>query len=217
MIDDVSMCLHSGEFVGLIGPNGAGKTTLLRVMLGLMKPHKGEVRREATRIGYIPQRGSVGTQQVPVSTLEVVRMGAPSASLALAALDRLELSTHASKRYDELSGGQQQRVLIAKALAGSPELLVLDEPTTGIDDASQRDFFRVLEGLSASGITIVMVSHDIEAVVKQVSRVVCLNHRVLYDGEPRYFETERYMPQMYGAPHRALHHQHDAKPEAGHA
>lgn len=206
--------VERGEFIGLIGPNGAGKTTLLRTMLGLQKPTSGTVERTSATIGYVPQRGLVGTAQVPVSVREVVRMGASDAKTAHAILDRLGLATLAGRRFGELSGGQQQRVLIAKALAGAPDLLILDEPTTGIDEQAQREFFQELEVVRGAGVSIVMVSHDVEAVVAQVTRIMCLNRHMLYDGPPDKFELEDFLPQMYTAGHRALHHRHGADHDA---
>ncbi|HEY6736589.1 MAG TPA: metal ABC transporter ATP-binding protein [Candidatus Saccharimonadia bacterium] len=208
-LDGVSFCVHRGEFIGLIGPNGAGKTTLLRVMLGL-QPVSGGLARltPGARVGYVPQRGAVGDGQLPLSALEVVRLGKNDAAAGRAALREVGLETLAGRKYGELSGGQQQRVLIAKALVNEPDLIILDEPTTGIDEAAERDFFALLDHLAGKGLTVVMVSHDVEAIVAQVKRVICLNQRVLYDGPPAQFELETYLPQMYGTRHRALHHQH---------
>lgn len=114
----------------------------------------------------------------------------------------------AKRPFTQLSGGQQQRVLIAKALAGNPSFLILDEPTTGIDENSQANFYKLLEDLNHKGIGIVMVSHDVDAVLRQVSRVICLNRTILYDGAPEHFEAERYMSQLYAEKHKLLHHKH---------
>lgn len=207
ILESISLCLHSGEFVGIIGPNGAGKTTLLRVILGLLAPTEGTVHAQWKRIGYIPQRGAVTGGQVPVSVAEVVGMGGPGVA---SALGEVMLDGFGPRRFDALSGGQQQRVLIAKALAGRPDVLILDEPTTGIDESAQREFFTTLDRLHERGMTIVMVSHDVEAVVRQVSRVICLNRRIIFDGPPQNFELDRFLPEMYGTAHRALHHRHEA-------
>jgi ABC-type Mn2+/Zn2+ transport system ATPase subunit len=110
--------------------------------------------------------------------------------------------------FAELSGGQQQRVIIAKALAGNAEVLILDEPTTGIDERSQADFYALLTDLQARGVTIILVSHEVDTVLSMVSRVLCLNRSLLYDGPPEHFETDTYMPATYTAHHRQLHHQH---------
>ncbi|MET0779404.1 MAG: metal ABC transporter ATP-binding protein [Candidatus Saccharimonadales bacterium] len=208
VIDHVSFCIHRGEFIGLIGPNGAGKTTLLRVVLGLLKPTTGKAQKKHAVVGYIPQRGSLYNATVPISVLEVVRLGAGSKEAALRALEETGMSNFAGKRFTELSGGQQQRVAIAKALAGSAELLILDEPTTGIDEHSQAEFYALLHNLQAKGITIIMVSHEVETVVKLVTRIICLNQGILYDGPPEHFEADKYLPAAYKTQHLLLHHHH---------
>lgn len=207
-VDSVSFCIHKGDFIGLIGPNGAGKTTLLKVVLGLLDPSSGTVHRSARSMGYVPQRGALYDGVVPLSVLEVVRLGSDAKDAAYAALEMVGLQNISGKRFSELSGGQQQRVIIAKALAAGTELLILDEPSTGIDDASQRAFYQLLRELAGRGITIVMVSHEVEMVLSMVTRVICLNQTVLYDGPPEHFAADTYLPQAFSAEHRKLHHQH---------
>lgn len=213
ILDDISLCIHKGEFIGLIGPNGAGKTTLLRVLLGLQKPTKGSVSRPSHAIGYVPQRGAQHDTQVPMCVHEIVRLGARRDGMGTVkkALDDVRLTPLMHKEFSSLSGGQQQRVLIAKALAGDPEILILDEPMTGIDEQSQVEFDQILAMLHKRDITIVMVSHDIEAIVSQVKRVICLNRSLLYDGPAEHFEADKYMPQFYAAQHTLLHHKHGVK------
>jgi zinc transport system ATP-binding protein len=210
VLQDVSLCVHSGEFVGLVGPNGAGKTTLLRVLLGLLRPHRGTVTTtKGVRIGYIPQRGNLALPQVPVSVREIVMLGARGdAGAVKAALASVRMTDAVHKKYGSLSGGQQQRVAIAQALASHPDLLFLDEPTTGIDERSQAAFYAILRDLQHQGITIVMVSHDVDTVLKLVTRVICLNGLVVYDGAPEHFEADKYLPDMYKKQHLLLHHHH---------
>lgn len=213
-IDRVSFCMHKGEFIGLIGPNGAGKTTLLRAVLGLLQPSAGKIGKQHSVIGYIPQRGALYSGTVPISALEVVKLGAHgSAESAMQALNSVHLASLAHKRFNELSGGQQQRVTLAKALAGNVDILILDEPTTGIDERSQTEFYNLLQTLQQKGITIVMVSHEVDTVLRLVTRVICLNHTILYDGPPEHFEADKYLPQAYKMRHLQLHHHH----EDGHA
>ncbi len=209
-IDQISFCIHSGEFIGLIGPNGAGKTTLLRTMLGLQIPTSGTIKRlHNTVVGYVPQRGNLYNGQIPISVLEVVALGSrgsiDNAKQALEAVSMLDVS---HKLFTDLSGGQQQRVAIAKALASNPSMLLLDEPTTGIDEASQHEFYEILHTLQKRGLTIIIVSHDIDAVLNLVTRVICLNQTILYDGAPEHFESDEYLPSLYKAQHRLLHHHH---------
>lgn len=210
-LDAVSCCIHTGEFIGLIGPNGAGKTTLLRILLGLAVPSKGTVARYDTAIGYVPQRGNLYSGMVPMSVMEVVAVGVdgPRAKQkAMEALRTVHMDAYAHKRFTELSGGQQQRVSIAKALAANASILILDEPTTGVDEHSQKEFYELLRHLHAQGTTIIMVSHEVDTVLKLVTRVICLNRTVLYDGPPEHFEADRYLPSAYTKYHVQLHHQH---------
>jgi zinc transport system ATP-binding protein len=209
-VKQVSFCVHAGEFIGLIGPNGAGKSTLLKVILGLQMPSKGRVRKDATSvIGYIPQRGDLGPIAMPISALEVVMLGSRgSKQVALRSLEAVHMADVAKKRFNDLSGGQQQRVFIAKALASDPNVLILDEPTTGIDERSQTEFYDILRDLQHQGMTIVMVSHDVDTVLRLVTRVVCLNQTIVYDGPPQHFESDKYLPSFFTAQHRQLHHHH---------
>lgn len=203
--------MHGGEFIGLIGPNGAGKTTLLRAVLGLSKPTAGSITKApGSRIGYIPQRSAMHDSHIPISVLEVVMLGTRSRETAMQSLHSVGMADASHKLYTQLSGGQQQRVAIAKALASNPDILVLDEPTTGIDEHSQSEFYGILQTLQQRGLTIIMVSHDVDAVLRLVTRVICLNRTVLYDGPDEHFEADKYLPQFYKNQHRLLHHHHGA-------
>lgn len=209
VVDQVSFCIHKGEFIGLIGSNGAGKTTLLRAVLGLLPTAHGHVMRHTSDIAYIPQQHALYTGIVPISVLEVVALGAKGVDHeALEVLKLVEMDGFAHKRFEELSGGQQQRVAIAKALSGNADILILDEPATGIDERAQKAFYELLQRLRERGITIIMVSHEVETVLRLVTRVICLNRTILYDGSPAHFEADTYMPQAYKAQHRQLHHHH---------
>lgn len=209
VIDDISLCIHQGEFIGIIGPNGAGKTTLLRALLGLIKPTEGTVTKDHHTLGYVPQRGNTYNNTLPISVMEVVKLGAQGSKInAEEALDAVDMLASSKKIFTELSGGQQQRVMIAKALAAKPSILLLDEPTTGIDEGGQEDFYSVLHSLQAQGLTVVIVSHDIDAVLNLVTRIVCLDKKILYDGPPEHFEAEKYLPQTFKARHHILHHRH---------
>jgi zinc transport system ATP-binding protein len=210
ILDSISLCVHAGEFVGIIGPNGAGKTTLLRTMLGLQPVTSGSIDRNlAGGISYIPQRNNMYGSPVPLSVIEVVGLGTRGkASGVQEALRKVGMQDAAHKPFTELSGGQQQRVLIAKALAAAPDILLLDEPTTGIDERSQATFYDILRTLQQHNITIVMVSHDVDTVLSLVTRVVCLNQTILYDGAPEHFEADKYLPKLYKTQHRLLHHHH---------
>jgi len=195
ILDDLTMSVSEGDFLGIIGPNGAGKTTLLRVILGLQKPFSGSVRvfgvepaAARKRVGYVPQR-LFFDRDFPVTVLETVLMGRLpvrgllaryNASDRKAALDALEttgLSELRHRRVGALSGGELQRMLIARALAGTPELLLLDEPTASVDPGMKTSIYDLLDTLRGS-MTIVLVTHDTGAISSRVSRVACLNCRM---------------------------------------
>lgn len=200
----VSFRITSGEFIGLVGQNGSGKTTLLRILLGLLKPTEGHTEHSGTVIGYVPQRGQLYNGIVPISALEVVLLGSRGdKQRAKEALSSVGMSEFERRNFSDLSGGQQQRVVIAKALASGARVLILDEPTTGVDKSSQAEFYGLLKKLHAEGRTIIMVSHDVDSVVKLVSRIICLNRTVIYDGPPEQFDSEHHLrsDHMYHVHH----------------
>lgn len=192
VIEDVTLSVAPGEFVALIGPNGGGKTTLLKLMLGLLKPQKGNIKMLGERpekashhIGYVSQDIYLNLN-FPITVLDVVLMGklAPGTRWvgrpahhrndAMAALEQMGMAGHAAARIGALSGGQRQRVFIARALVSRPQLLLLDEPTASIDTKGQADFFNLLHQLNQQ-VTIVMVSHDLLAISSHVNSVACVN------------------------------------------
>lgn len=200
ILEDVSFVIDQDEFVGLIGPNGGGKTTLLRILLGLERGWRGDVRvfgNPSAALGnvhrlvaYIPQ-GSTSTVGFPATARDVVLMGrVPGRGLfrrlstrdrkvAAATLDEVGMADLAERPISELSGGQRQRVLIARALAAQSRLLLLDEPTTGVDQAAQASFFKLLAKLKQQfGLSIVMASHDLTAVSEHCTAIACLNRRM---------------------------------------
>ncbi len=204
-VADVSFEIGAGEFVALVGPNGSGKSTLLRLLLGLLRPQQGSVAlfgadprtlRDRWRVGYVPQRLALPSD-MPATVEEVVRAGQlprrgwwrwprPADRDALDhALGAVALRELRRRPLRELSGGQQQRVLIAKALVGGPDLLVLDEPIAGVDVASQQLFRDSLVHLVAEhGTTVLLVSHELGAVADDLDRVVVLKRSVVFDGKP---------------------------------
>ncbi len=204
VLREVDLRVEAGEFVAIAGPNGGGKTTLLRLALGLERPTSGRVLlfgepaasfRERARIGYLAQRTRIGVH-APATVREVVEAGrAPlrpygrlsrEDHVAVAqAIERVGLADRARRPLRELSGGQQQRALMAKALAADPKLLVLDEPTTGVDVASQEAFAELLEQIHRElGVTILYVSHEFGAIEHVVQRIVLVRERIVFDGPP---------------------------------
>ena len=205
VLDDVSLQVAPGEFVAIAGPNGGGKTTLLRLILGLERPSGGTVRvfgeppgagRSDRRIGYLPQRVHLGGE-APVTVREVVSAGRLAAAgmwgplrrhdrdVVRHAIRKVGLEQKADAPLRTLSGGMQQRAFIAKALASEPSLLVLDEPTTGVDAESQESLAVLLDELRVElGATVLYVSHEFGAVEHVVGRLVLVRGRIVFDGPP---------------------------------
>ena len=196
VLEGVDLAVAPGEFVAIAGPNGGGKTTLLRLVLGLERPTRGRVRvGDRGRIGYLAQRSQVALH-APVTVRELVEAG--RASLRFVgrlrpedreavdqAIERVGLSALTKRPLTRLSGGQQQRAFIAKALAAEPRLLVLDEPTTGVDVEAQEALAALLDRLhSELGVTILYVSHEFGAVEHFVRRLVLVRERIVFDGAP---------------------------------
>jgi zinc transport system ATP-binding protein len=195
VLKDVNLEVHEREMIGIIGPNGGGKTTLLRLILGLLKPRRGEVlvfgqppARSSHRLGYVPQH-MLYDNRFPVSVLDVVLMGLTGKSSlgpfaratvrkAEEALASVNLSDFRNNPFAELSGGQRQRVLIARALASSPDMLLFDEPTANVDTTAGEKLYEILEQLNAR-MTILIVSHDIGFVNRHITSVVCVNQQVV--------------------------------------
>jgi zinc transport system ATP-binding protein len=204
VVADVTFEIPAGQFVALVGPNGSGKTTLLRLLLGLLVPDRGDVRlfgedprrlHDRARVGYVPQRAALPAD-LPATVAEVVGTGRiarrgwwrPLARADRAAAERalaaVALADLARRRVGELSGGQQQRVLIARALAGDPELLVLDEPVSGVDAESQARVRDSLVHLGARGGAVLLVSHELGAVADDLDRVIVMKRGIVFDGPP---------------------------------
>jgi zinc transport system ATP-binding protein len=190
ILRDINLAVARGEFLGVIGPNGGGKTSLLRVLLSIIPQTAGQVRWSDAfcgrpRLGYVPQRGGID-KEYPLSSREVVKQGAPG-SLPLFGLcrrkvnrkadeliGRVGLSEHAEALFTKLSGGQQRRLLLARALMNNPNVLLLDEPTAGVDSQGQKQFCDILCELSRQGITVILVSHDIPLITAHATRIACL-------------------------------------------
>ena len=196
-MSDVDLSVHPGEVVALLGPNGSGKSTLVRGALGLVERQGGEVLLlgtprerfdEHTRIGYVPQRHSLSTS-VRATVTEIVAVGRlphrpwwrpagrEDREAVAAAIEDVGLADRADEEVASLSGGQQRRVLIARALAGRPDLLLMDEPTAGVDHASQGALAVVLRRLAARGTSMLVVTHELDALEDVVTRIVCMDVR----------------------------------------
>ena len=231
VVDGVDLTVRRGEVVALLGPNGCGKSTLVRGVLGLVEQQGGSVKllgvpraefRDHTRIGYVPQHHTLSSS-VRATVTEVVEVGRlphrpwwrpqgrTDREVVRAAIDAVGLSERAEAEVARLSGGQQRRVLIARALAGRPEVLVMDEPTAGVDTASQDALAEVLARLAADGTSMVVVTHELEALRDLVTRVVCMESgHVDFDGSTAEY-TAHLAAHAIGSSH---HHdpRHDRRP-----
>lgn len=182
----IDVALHAGEIVTIVGPNGAGKTTLLRALIGALKPTSGKVRRRpGVVIGYTPQKLLID-RSMPLTVDRFLALGSRAGRAArLAALETAGIAELAGAQVTGLSGGELQRAALARALLRGPDLLVLDEPTQGLDQPGEASFYELIDRVRRdTGTGICMVSHDLHVVMGASDRVVCLNGHVCCQGEP---------------------------------
>ena len=224
VLTDVSLTVMPGDFVGLLGPSGSGKTTLLRTVLGAVDIYEGEVlvngvptSKKRPRVGYVPQLETIDWN-FPVTVQEVVMMGRTMENrlfpwyrkeekeLAAEMMDRLGILDLAGRHIRELSGGQQQRVFLARALISSPQLLLLDEPTSGVDIKTRDDVMHLLHDLNHDGVTIIITTHEINAVAVHLPWIVCLAGRILAEGPPSEVITTEVLRLTYGAEMPVIHY-----------
>jgi ABC-type Mn2+/Zn2+ transport system ATPase subunit len=219
------LTIEAGELVGVVGPSGAGKTTLLRLLLGEIRPSEGSVslsgfrRRGARRtvVGYVPQL-EASERSFPLTAQGAVELGAAASSArvpwfsraeraaARTALERLGIGDLHARGLHELSGGQYQRVLVARALVSNPLLLLLDEPTTGIDLRTRGEMLILVDELRRDGLTIVLTTHDLNWVASHLPRIVCLNRTVRADGSPREVLRTDVLTETFGAKMDVIEH-----------
>lgn len=212
ILHDVNLAINRGDFLGIVGPNGSGKTTLLRTLLGLLKPVSGTVRigeGEPIRYGYVPQRDTVDTL-FPIPVEEIVLMGRyrrvglikrPSKAdreIALRSLEQVGIGGLARASYRDLSGGQKQRALIARALATEPDMLVLDEPTNGMDLASEHALLDLTTSLHEQNrLTVILVSHLLENVANCAQRIAIIANGALDEGTRQEMLTTEHLSRLY--------------------
>ncbi|UCF31389.1 MAG: metal ABC transporter ATP-binding protein [bacterium] len=230
ILEEITFRVTRGDFLAIIGPNGSGKTTLIRMMLGLGRPDSGSIRimgesvesfRSWDLIGYVPQRATELDPLFPASVREVVAMGllphkrwprflVPSDEGVIdEALEMVDMVAYKERRIWALSGGQQQRVFIARALASKPEVLVLDEPTAGVDADAQERFYNTLETINRMrGVTLILVTHDIGVITKHVNKVACLNQRLIFHGSHQDFCDSEQAITLFGPDHHLICHRH---------
>lgn len=229
ILENVSLNIHKGDYLGVIGPNGGGKTTLIKIMLGLLTPSKGVVKmfgedihafRDWFKVGYVPQKVINFDVNFPATVFEVVAMGRygkvglfknlsnEDKKIIGESLKQVEMYEYKDRIIGDLSGGQQQRVFIARALAGQPEVIFLDEPMAGVDVAAQDQFYQLLKKLNRDlELTLVFISHDIQAVVNEVTEIAFVNRTLVYDDNPIDIDHGK-LEELYGEEKHIFHHKH---------
>ncbi|MGG6437460.1 metal ABC transporter ATP-binding protein [Saccharococcus caldoxylosilyticus] len=232
VLEDINLAVPKGAFLGLVGPNGSGKSTLLKCVLGLLKPQQGYISlfgtpiesfKEWHRIGFVSQKANSFNSGFPATVYEVVASGLTAKrgmfrfftkndkQAVSEAIEAVGMSAFAKRNIGELSGGQQQRVFIARAIVSKPELLILDEPTVGVDVHHVQSFYNMLEELNEHlGITLILVTHDIGTITEKVTHVACLNKHLYFHGKAEEFEKlgEDALSKFYGHSLHVLSHQH---------
>ena len=186
VLSGVNFAIEPGEIVTVVGPNGSGKSTLLRALLGVLKPSAGRVRQKpGLRIGYVPQKLAID-ETMPITVARFLSLPVRRAAAEIGeALQKVGASGVADKSLRALSGGQLQRVLLARALLGAPDILILDEPTQGLDQKGIASFYRLVEEVRRDlGCAVLMVSHDLHVVMSASDRVICLNGHICCEGTP---------------------------------
>lgn len=232
ILSNISLEIFRSEYIAIIGPNGGGKTTLIRMLLGLEKPTSGEVKiygkklsnfKEWHKIGYVPQRASHVDASFPATVLDIVKMGRTSQrsmfgafsesdnQLVNDAMLKMDIVDLKDKMIGTLSGGQRQRAMIARALASKPEILILDEPNTGVDVVSQKKFYALLRELNKKeGITIVFITHDIGVIADDIARLFTINQKAVICNNPKQTLSCEEMSELYGIDAHLLHvHKHE--------
>lgn len=230
VLKDITFGIHKGDYLGIIGPNGAGKTTLLKLILGLLPLCCGSVKlfgsdpkhfKDWSKIGYVPQKATSFDVNFPATVQEVVSMGRYSKiglfkyaskkdkEIVENALKQVGMQEYKKRLIGDLSVGQQQRIFIARALAGQPEIIFLDEPTTGVDKKSQDDFYALLKELNQNhGITIVLISHDIERITKEAMHIACIDCTLVSHISSEEFLKESTLLNISGKSVKIITHNH---------
>ena len=222
VLHDISLSVATGEIVTILGPNGSGKSTLLRALLGIVPVAEGRMLRQAgLRIGYVPQKLAV-ERTMPITVRRFLSLPVRvSDRAAKDALVRVGMEAQDDQQLSDLSGGQLQRLLLARALLDQPGLLMLDEPTQGLDQPGEASFYRLIEEVRRdTGAAVLMVSHDLHVVMAASDRVICLNGHICCEGTPRVVSTAPEYRALFGLGTQgalALYrHEHDHDHADGH-
>jgi zinc transport system ATP-binding protein len=226
----LNLTILPGEYCAIIGPNGGGKTTLIRLLMGLEKPSSGTIKlfgveqskfREWNRIGYVPQRSALVDSAFPATVREVVAMGrymrrgifgfesSEDIEAIEESMEQMGVSDLQNRLIGHLSGGQRQRVMIARALASHPQVLIVDEPNTGVDVESQHRFYELLRLLNKTkGIAILFITHDVGVIAEDISKLFFVNQTLLLSQTPQEMLRCDSMSRLYGTPSHVVSHNH---------
>ena len=214
---NVSLDIGADDFIGVVGPSGSGKTTLLRALLGTVVPVTGAVRRQKNlSVAYVPQVETIDWN-FPITVGECVLVGRSGGRIlpwpsrqekaeVAGVLERLGIASLQNRHIRELSGGQQQRVFIARALLRRPQLLLMDEPTSGVDLTTRHEVLHLLDDLNRDGLAILLTTHDLNGIAAHLPTIVCLNHEVIGKGSPAEVLTPEVLERTYGARMEVLQH-----------
>ncbi len=230
ILKDIYIKIEKGDYVAVIGPNGGGKSTLISTILGLKDGYTGEVRlfgkplkefNDWNKIGFVPQRAIEIDSNFPISVYETIKLGRISMNrkfwqkdndgdkLILEIMEKLKIVNLKNRLIGELSGGEKQRVMIARALVSQPELLVLDEPNTGIDVATQREFYAILKDLNIKkGLTIMFVTHDIAVIEDSINSIITVNREASKSESPQTLFNCKTIRDIYGIDSHLKNHRH---------
>lgn len=231
ILSNISLEIFNAQYIAIIGPNGGGKTTLIRLLLGLERPSCGEIRifgkklnqfKDWNKIGYVPQRAAHVDTNFPGTVLDIVNMGRTSQRRLFSkntqedkraiysAMQKMDILDLKDKMIGTLSSGQRQRVMCARALSSKPEILILDEPNTGVDIVSQNRFYTLLKELNKKQqITIVFITHDVGVIADDIARLFTVNQKLTICNNPKQVLSCQEMSELYGIDAHLLHnHKH---------
>lgn len=231
ILKSITLNVHKGDYLGVVGSNGAGKTTLIKIILRLLKPHRGSIKlfgedikdfKDWSKVGYVPQKATNFDVNFPATVMEVVIMGryakkglfkyptSADKQIVEKALSQVSMLDFKNRLIGDLSAGQQQRVFIARALAGEPEIIFLDEPTTGVDKKSQDDFYQLLQKLNKElYLTLVLITHDVERILKEAMHIACIDHRLVCHSSPEEFLRDNPSLHLHGHEVKIIEHHHN--------
>jgi zinc transport system ATP-binding protein len=230
VLQNISFEILRGEYAAIIGPNGGGKSTLIKILLGLIQPTNAQIKlfnkeqssfKQYHKIAYVPQRATLIDNSFPITVQEVINLGLAHKSSLFSKIskednlhiqnimEKIEITDLKNRRISQLSGGQRQRVMIARALISKPEILILDEPNTGVDTHSQAKFYELLNKLNKQeNITILFITHDLGVIVNDIKRVLCINQTLLSCHSAHEILNDAQMSKIYGINSNIICHHH---------